>query len=61
MSRVSDTRLRTREAAAHLVAAGRRPHRKARTRTAVNPSSEARSSADQPIAARDRRRDAWAT
>ena len=26
MSRVSDTRLRTREAAAHLVAAGRRPH-----------------------------------
>jgi hypothetical protein len=25
MSRVSDTRLRTREAAAHLVAAGRRP------------------------------------
>lgn len=26
MSRVSDTRIRTREAAAHLVAAGRRPH-----------------------------------
>ena len=26
MSRVSDTRLRTREAAARLVAAGRRPH-----------------------------------
>jgi len=26
MSRVSDTRLRTREAAAHLVTAGRRPH-----------------------------------
>ena len=26
MSRVSDTRLRTREAAAHLVASGRRPH-----------------------------------
>lgn len=26
MSRISDTRLRTREAAAHLVAAGRRPH-----------------------------------